>query len=142
MAIHRRRLLQYTGAGCVLAALQPTLSDAATTLRVLEVRDSAALPLFAPGDLLLADTTVTHFVGDGLYLYPSWGQPRPYQIRAVGQRLEFRNPGSGTLLWTQSAGLATEFAGRVVEQSEALAYLSYPALNVPVLPLPVFFPQP
>lgn len=135
MGIHRRRLLQYTGTGCVLAALPPALTAAATSLRVLGVRDTAALPRFAPGDLLLADTTFTRFAGAGLYLYPSWGQPRPYQIRAVGPLLEFRNPGSGTLLWTQT-GLAADFAGRVLEGPDTVALMAdYPVLSVPKLPL-------
>ncbi len=133
MAIHRRHLLQYTGAGCVLTVLQPTLTAAATTLCVLEVRDSAGLPLFAPGDLLLADTTFTRYAGDGLYLYPSWGQPRPYQICAAGQVLEFRNPGSGILLWTQS-GLTADFAGLVLDRPVA-GLADYPVLSVPKLPL-------
>ena len=136
MGIHRRRLLQYTGAGCLLSVLQPSLTGTATSLRVAEVRDAAALPRFAPGDLLLADTTFTRFAGDGLYLYPSWGQPRPYLVQARGALLEFRNPGSGNLLWTQTAGLDADFAGRILERPRTVAYLTdYPALDVPARPV-------
>lgn len=135
MGIHRRRLLQYTGAAWVVSALPASLARAASVLRVAAVHDGAALPRFAPGTLLLADTSCTRFSGAGLYLYPAWGQPRPYHVSARGGLLEFRNPGSGVLLWTQSAGLDAEFAGQVLDLPEAAALVAdCPALNVPALP--------
>ncbi len=137
MPIHRRRLLQVAGAGCALAALPTALTASTTALRVHQVQDSVALPVFAAGDLVVADTGVTQFAGAGLYLYPSWGQPRLYEVQAAGNRLEFRNPGSGLLLWTQSAGLEATFAGRLLDKPEAAALLVvYPSLTVPSLPVP------
>ncbi len=135
MLMQRRRLLQVTGAGCVLAALPAVVHAASTALRLHQVQDSAALPLFATGDVVLADTAVTRFAGAGLYLYPSWGQPRLYRVEASAKGLAFRNPGSGLLLWTQSSGLDATFAGRVPERPEGAALLGgYPALAVPSLP--------
>lgn len=134
MSIDRRRLLQYAGFGCALAAL-PKLSGAATPLRAYQVQDAVALPLFNAGDLVVADTGITRFAGAGLYLYPAWGQPRVYAIQAAAGGLEFRNPGSGQLLWTQSASLDSAFAGRVLDPPESAALLAgLPDLAVPRLP--------
>jgi hypothetical protein len=74
-----------------------------------------ALPRFSPGDHLVADTAITQFEEPGLYLYPAWGQPRLYDVQGSTGRLEFRNPGTGQLLWTQSSSLDSAFAGRVVD---------------------------
>jgi hypothetical protein len=123
MAINRRRLLQYTGVSCALAAL-PAMAGASTSLRAYEVRDAVALPRFKAGDRVVADTSISHFAGAGLYLYPAWGQPRLYEVRSTVNRLEFRNPGSGQLLWTQSASLDSAFAGRVLDSHENAAIQS------------------
>lgn len=135
MSISRRSLLQYTGTGCALALLTPTLESAAS-LHIYEVRDDVALPRFAPGTRVVADAAKTVFSADGLYLYPAWGEPRLYAVQASGGCLEFRNPGSGQLLWTQTAAFHAHFAGKVVIDAiatEALA-AAYPTLAVPVLP--------
>ena len=120
MTIDRRRLLQYTGMGCALAAL-PAMGDAGTSLRVYEVRDAVALPRFRAGDRVVVDSGVVHFAAAGLYLYPAWGQPRLYEVRAAASRLEFRNPGTGQLLWTQSASLDATFAGCMLDARESAA---------------------
>ena len=75
MSTSRRNLLQLAGAGCALALMGEAL-DAAGTLRRYQVSDTVALPRFAAGDLVVADTALTRFAGDGLYLYPAWGTPR------------------------------------------------------------------
>lgn len=130
MAIDRRRLLQYTGLSCVLGAV-PAMGATGTSLRAYRVQDAVALPRFAAGDRVVADISVNGFAGAGLYLYPAWGQPRLYQVQAVaGNRLEFRNPGSGKLLWTQSASLDSAFAGRVVDPLESAAAPALPELAV------------
>jgi hypothetical protein len=119
-------------------------------LKLLVVRDAQALPVFAAGDLWLADTRQTRFAGDGIYLYPNWGAPRPYSINLVelagqGQLLEFRNPGSRQLLWTQSAALDDPFAGRLVEHfSKPFAHnrtSNYPLLRLPALPVGADIPR-
>lgn len=134
MSISRRALLQYTGTGCALTLVAPAIA-AAPTLRAYEVRDDVALPRFAAGTRVVADTALDAFDGDGLYLYPTWGEPRLYAVRATGGLLEFRNPGSGQLLWTQSAGFEARFAGRVVETGAPEAFAAaWPALSVPRLP--------
>jgi hypothetical protein len=133
MSIDRRRLLQYTSAGCVLAAL-PAIASAGTSLRAFEVQDAVALPRFNAGDLVVADTSVSRFAGAGLYLYPSWGQPRLYEVQGTADWLEFRNPASGALLWTQSASFNSDFAGRVLDRADVAGL---PALAVPRLPVMV-----
>ncbi|MDY6984102.1 MAG: hypothetical protein SV422_13540 [Pseudomonadota bacterium] len=138
MSLSRRHLLQYTGAGCALALITPAL-EGATSMRVYEVHDNVALPRFAAGTRVVADASVTAFDGDGLYLYPAWGEPRLYAVQASSSsssgRLEFRNPGSGQLLWTQTAALDAHFAGKVIEEAASAALASAcPALAVPVLP--------
>lgn len=136
MGISRRTLLHYAGAGCALA-LVPA-AQAMATLRRYEVRDTVALPRFALGAVVLADAAVNAFAGDGLYLYPAWGQPRLYEVRAAAQQLEFRNPGTGQLLWTQSAAVDASFAGRVLESTQDQATgASPPPLSVPRLPAAV-----
>ena len=134
MSLSRRSLLQYTGAGCALALLGPK-PGTATTLHIYEVRDNVALPRFAAGARLVADASAMEFGGDGLYLYPAWGEPRLYAVRVAGTRLEFRNPGSGLLLWTQSATFEARFAGRVVDTEAATPVAAaFPPLAVPALP--------
>jgi hypothetical protein len=134
MALNRRQLLQYTGASCALAALPP-LTGAAAQLRAYQVQDRVAAPRFEIGDLVVADVDVGKFTGPGLYLYPAWGQPRLYDVQATGDRLHFRNPGSGQLLWTQSANLDSAFAGRVLDRLESATVLAtLPDLAVPRLP--------
>jgi len=59
---------------------------------------------------------VTRYDGPGIYLYPAWGEPRPYLVLpATGRQsmLEFRDCNSAALLWTQSLALHAEFAGKV-----------------------------
>jgi hypothetical protein len=134
MSMSRRSLLQYTGAGCALALL-PSVASAAATLRRYKVQDAVALPRFAAGDVVVADTAITRFGAPGLYLYPAWGQPRLYAINARADRLEFRNPGSLQLLWTQSRALAPDFAGKVLEGTQATALpADCSPLSVPLLP--------
>jgi hypothetical protein len=135
MTIRRRQVLQYTGASCLLAALRPLQAGTTSTLRVAEVRDGAALPKFAPGQVLLADTACNSFTGTDIYLYPAWGSPRPYLVSARGALLEFRNPGTGALLWVQSAGLDAAFAGKVLDVADSQAALAVlPLLALPALP--------
>ena len=62
-----------------------------------------------------ADTSVS-YDGPGLYLYPRWGQPRLYLIVTAaegGQGVEFRDPVSSAVLWTQSLALCGDFAGKL-----------------------------
>lgn len=132
MSISRRNLLQYAGASCALA-LVPELA-AADTLRRYQVSDAAALPRFAAGDVLVADTAIAAFAGDGIYLYPAWGAPRLYEVRAAEEFLEFRNPGTGQLLWKQSAGLDATFAGRALAGTWGATAAAQPQLRVPALP--------
>ena len=54
--------------------------------------------------------------GPGIYLYPSWGEPRPYLVVPVQgsePAVEFRNPATQALLWSQSLSFCGEFAGKL-----------------------------
>jgi hypothetical protein len=140
MAISRRqllRLLPYSAAGTLLPSLSTLQAAGSATgsLRLCTVADDAALPRFAAGDLLLADVACTSFAGAGLYFYPAWGTPRPYLVTNVpGNLLEFRNPGSGRLLWVQSTTLGAVFAARLADDAATRATAGMPALQVPALP--------
>jgi hypothetical protein len=85
------------------------------SMRWLRVNDAWAAPVATTGDWLATDAGITVFDGEGLYLYPAWGQPRPYLVRSAGPDaaclLEFCNPGTGQVLWTDTQHV--HFAGRV-----------------------------
>lgn len=141
---HQRRMLIKLGTmGSLLAPLGTLRAESGlpTSIKSLSITDNLARPLFAPGSWLLADTALTAFDGEGLYLYPSWGQPRAYHItRTPAQglgtlvNLEFRNPATGELLWTQSLRGEMKFAGKVcghIEDAGTLAGLHLAPLSVP-----------
>ena len=144
MTIKRRQLLQIAGLGWAANPLRNLAADSAADadLQLLVVNDGQALPLFAPGDLLLADTLDTAYSGEGIYFYPHWGQPRPYLVNLITSPLnewvlEFRNPANQQLLWTQSFALDSRFAGRLkahfpnaqaVSETGAYSRLTLPAL--------------
>ena len=144
MTIKRRQVLQIAGFTWAAGPLGNLLADTAaeSDLQLLVLKDGQALPVFAAGDLLLADTRETRYSGDGIYLYPHWGEPRPYHVGLVayGQRqvLEFRNPGNQQLLWTQSIELDNRFAGKLKEHFSKPHVVSktgtYPVLRLPALP--------
>lgn len=74
------------------------------------------LPCLGSPGFASADTTSCRYDGPGLYLYPGWGSPRPYLIRPVAgsaDTVEFRDPASWALLWTQSLLICGEFAGKL-----------------------------
>lgn len=87
------------------------------SLQWLQVGDDWAAPVADQGDWLAVEADAQSFSGDGLYLYPAWGNPKPYLVRAVpalpGQAAhhEFSNPASGRVLWTDTGN--PRFAGRV-----------------------------
>ena len=56
------------------------------------------------------------FDGPGLYLYPAWGEPRAYLVIPTGPGhsvLEFRDPVTSRLCWTQSLTLTGPFAAKL-----------------------------
>ncbi len=144
--IKRRLILQI--AGLTWAAGPARLLFASTKaepgFKLLVMKDDQALPRFTAGDLLLVDTRQTRYAGEGIYLYPNWGAPRPYAVSLVGtagarQMLEFRNPGNEQLLWTQSPALDDQFAGRFVQHFSKPHVVSktgdYPLLRLPDQPV-------
>lgn len=86
-------------------------------LNWLQVQDDWAAPVVSKGDWLAVEAGAQDFTGDGLYLYPAWGTPRPYLVRAIAassgqpQHHEFCSPASGRVLWTDTGN--PRFAGRV-----------------------------
>jgi len=61
---------------------------------------------------MLVDSNLTHFSGEGIYLYPAWGAPSPYLVRkADATSLAFCHPASGAELWRQT--LIPTFAGKL-----------------------------
>ncbi len=68
------------------------------------------------GSFSVANAQITlAYDGPGVYLYPSWGEPRPYLVMPApdGQSLEFSDPATRTVLWTQSSSLCRDFAGKL-----------------------------
>lgn len=66
------------------------------------------------GAMVLADCSVNTFAGDGFYLYPDWGNPVVYEVKARGGRLAFHYPGADSALWETSANHKdNRFSGRV-----------------------------
>ncbi len=142
MTIKRRQLLQITGLSLAASPFSALLAESLVEpyLQMVIVKDDLALPGFAAGDLLLTDTRETRYSGDGIYLYPHWGAPRPYQISLIAtlegqsQMLEFRNPGTQQLLWTQSFALVSQFAGKLKQHFSA-PYVVSKTANYPLLRL-------
>jgi hypothetical protein len=146
MAIKRRQVLQIAGLTWAVSPFGALIADTAGEphLQLVVVKDNQAIPDFAAGDLLLTDTRETRYSGEGIYLYPHWGEPRPYQVSlAAGhgrsQMLEFRNPGSQQLLWTQSLALDGRFAGKLKDHfskhQPGSKTVKYSALSLPALPI-------
>lgn len=105
MGIRRRKLLQFGGAGSLLAVLplHVAAGPLASHLRRFVIQDSKALPWLVPGTTVGVDVSVTTFAGDGIYLYPAWGRPRPYRVQEVAPgKLIFSDPASGRECWCQT----------------------------------------
>lgn len=100
--------------------------------------DDSALPRFAAGQLLLADTSRTTFDDDGIYFYPAWGTPRPWRVSfGHNHMLEFRDPGCGQLAWVQSRLMNPLFAGKLADAASFHIHrpAGLPPLRVPLLPV-------
>ncbi|MGA0804914.1 MAG: hypothetical protein ACO3PV_00140 [Pseudohongiellaceae bacterium] len=105
------------GSGALLPAIVLGEEQAAPGLQWLQLMDDRAAPLAVRGDWLAVDAATTAFAGDGLYLYPAWGEPQPYLVRRVAAPgggstwQEFCNPATRRVLWTDAGNPV--FAGRV-----------------------------
>ncbi len=145
MHMQRRHFMRLGLAG---SALLPSFVLGASlpqeALQWLRIGDDWAAPVAAAGDWLAVDVGITAFAGEGLYLYPAWGTPRAYLVRALPARpgqsagYEFCNPASGRVLWTDTGRVdfAGRVCGRVPAQVEAwLGQLpALPPRTVPRLP--------
>jgi hypothetical protein len=66
------------------------------------------------GTLVLVDSAVSEFAGDGFYLYPDWGNPVVYEVKARSEKLAFYYPGQELPLWEMLPGQdSSRFSGRV-----------------------------
>lgn len=95
MAYTRRALLQAAATGCGAAVIGGTPGSV------------AAGPAGDP----------VGFSGSGVYLYPHWGEARPYlvmQSSVANLTLEFHDPATRRLLWTQTQSLTGGFAGKLM----------------------------
>jgi len=110
----RRLVLKLAAA---IPAALPVFGIAASvgsTLKYHLVREQVSAAGVQAGTLVLVDTGVSSFTGDGYYLYPDWGRPLVYEVKRRGDRLDFHYPGMGTPLWAMSAAHAdARFSGRV-----------------------------
>lgn len=143
--MQRRDFIRLSLAGsAVLPAVVLGRGEPEVALQWLQVADDWAAPVAAKGDWLAVEADAQTFSGDGLYLYPAWGAPKPYLVRAVpalhGQTLhhEFCNPATGHVLWSDAG--TPRFAGRVHGRLPAQigAWLGHmpqlPLLDLPRLP--------
>lgn len=134
----RRQLLKLTSA---VPLSLPVLAWADVQPQALAVHEVVAQPTAAGlvrNTLVLVDTGITTHAGDGYYVYPDWGNPVVYEVRARDGRLAFHYPGSGKALWTMAANTPVQFSGRVealVAETSSNTVASMPALSVPALPV-------
>jgi hypothetical protein len=116
--MQRRDFMRLSLAGsAVLPSVVLGRSEPEVGLQWLQVADDWAAPVAGKGDWLAVEADARAFSGDGLYLYPAWGSPKPYLVRAVAASSglsvhhEFCNPATGRVLWTDTG--TPRFAGRV-----------------------------
>jgi len=114
--LRRRQLLQLAGTGCLLAGVPAAAGLGKMSLRGFVVETSYGSSVLQAGCVLAVDISGHWFEGAGLYMYPAWGRPRPYQIDVEPDgTLIFSNPGQREVLWRQRLdGEAGHFAGRVL----------------------------
>jgi hypothetical protein len=94
MSCTRRTMLRATALGCGTAAMGISLQEEGA----------------------MAGVESCDFSGPGLYLYPHWGDARPYLVTrsaTATPTLEFRDPADHRLLWTQTLSLTSGFAGKL-----------------------------
>ena len=112
--------------------------DFLTDFRLLVAMDGVLMPLLAAGEGLLVDTRTGVFQGEGVYLYPAWGQPRPYLVREEAVQgaiqLGFYHPLTRALMWRHSLAGDRQFAGHLAGQ---LSVAEVAASRIPMLRLPV-----
>lgn len=143
--MQRRDFLRLSLAGsAMLPAVVLGSPEPSVTLQWLQIADDWAAPVAGKGDWLAVEAAAHEFSGDGLYLYPAWGMPKPYLVRAVAAspghatHHEFCNPATGRVLWTDTG--MPRFAGRVHGRLPAQleAWLGHmpqlPLLDLPRLP--------
>ena len=143
----RRKILKLAGA---LPVSLPVLTFARGavkgSLAYHMVNNQVTASGIRAGTLVLVDSAVNEFGGDGFYLYPDWGSPVVYEVKARAGKLAFFYPGQGSPLWEMHPGHDnSRFSGRVEgilrmhtdleEDTARLAVQGIPLLDVPALPV-------
>lgn len=137
--LSRRKLCQLAVSLPISAPLAGiAFAESHSDFSYIRVNNDAALPFLSKGDFALVDSEVTIFTGDGLYIYPDWGNPVIYEVRLNSENtMEFYYPGKQKILWKiNSNNPDARFAGRVTGRvtAEFIATDATTILQVPELP--------
>jgi hypothetical protein len=134
-----------TGIPISLPIFKVLATEEQATLSYHRVKNQMTAEGIKQGTVVLVDTDVNDFDGNGFYLYPDWGQPLVYEVRKKDNSLTFHYPGLDKVLWQLSANHRdARFSGRVegvldlTQQSQAkwqVSLESMSVLDVPELPI-------
>ncbi len=110
----RRRLLQLSVTLPVSLPVFSVFASQDNKIAYHLVNNQASAAGVIKGAVVLVDSGINVFHGDGFYLYPDWGQPVVYEVRQKANRLAFHFPGSDRVLWELSPEQSmARFSGRV-----------------------------
>jgi hypothetical protein len=139
----RRKLLKLAASLPVsLPVFQVLADNRRADLHIYAVFDQPGQAEARSGAVVLVDSAVKQFQGEGYYVFPDWGKPVVYEVRQKNRMLEFYYPGGDKPLWQMSSGNPQAvFSGRVEGLLSAdsdkerveryMANHNLPALQVP-----------
>jgi len=135
---YRRKLLRLTATLPVsLPVFSMQTQDAGHTRMIYPLNSPAGMSTAHYGSVVLADTAVNKFRGDGFYLYPDWGSPVVYEVKQRGNRLFFHYPGKAKCLWQISpSSQEARFCGLVTGILDKSVYAIEEADNLQLLHVP------
>ena len=88
----RRRLLQLSVTLPVSLPVFSVLASPDNNITYYLVNNQESATGIIKGAIVLVDSGINVFHGDGFYLYPDWGQPVVYEVRQKANRLAFHFP--------------------------------------------------
>jgi len=110
----RRRLLKLSTTLVVSLPVFTASASRDSNIAYHLVKNQESATGVIKGAIVLVDTSINDFHGDGFYLYPDWGQPIVYEVRQKANRLAFHYPGCDRVLWELSPEQSiARFSGRV-----------------------------
>jgi len=110
----RRRLLQLSVTLPISLPVFTASVSLGTRVSYHLVKNQESAAGVIEGAVVLVDSDINVFQGDGFYLYPDWGQPIVYEVRQKANRLAFHYPGNDLVLWELSPEQSmARFSGRV-----------------------------